>query len=331
MTDYHGVLVLVELQDQAVASISKELLGVGQALAGQMGQDVSALLLGHELGDAAKEAIALGADRVYAADSPGLTLYNSESYLDVMLRICRQIRPAVVLLGQTSMGRDLAPLLAAELGGSLSTDCVDLRVDPSSGRLVLTRPVYGGNALAAVESRASPQMATVRGRAMEPAQPDMSRHGDVIAVEVADIKTRVRTLEVVKTETGQVKLEEAKIVVAGGAGIGDAGDFDLVRDLAVVLGGAVGATRLPCEEGLVPWSLQIGQTGKIVAPDLYFAVAISGAPQHMAGCSGARCIVAVNRDAQANIFKAADFGIVADYRQALPVLIEKCREIKGGH
>jgi electron transfer flavoprotein alpha subunit len=331
MADYRGVLVLAEIRDQAIAPITRELLGVGKKLAQDMGEGLSALLLGSGLGAATKEAIALGAGKVYVVDGTAFASYNSDGYLTAVTKVCQEIRPAVFLMGQTSTGRDLAPLVAARLGASLSTDCVDLKIDPATKKLVQTRPVYGGNALAVVVSKAYPQMATVRARAMKPAESDASRRGEVIAVDVGNLETRVRIVDVVKMETGQVKLEEAKVVVAGGAGISEVKDFDLVKELAAVLGGAVGATRLPCEEGLVPWGFQIGQTGKIVAPDLYIAVAISGAPQHMAGCSGSKCIVAVNKDPQANIFKVADFGIVADYKQALPVMIKKCQEIKTSH
>jgi len=331
MADYHGVLVLAEMRDQAIAPITKELLGLGRKLAQDMGEGLCTLLLGSDLGATTKEVIALGADKVYVVDSAAFASYNSDSYLTAVTKVYQETKPAILLMGQTSIGRDLAPLVAARLGASLSTDCVDLKIDPATKKLVQTRPVYGGNALAVVVSKAYPQIATVRARAMEPAEPDASRQGEVVAVDVGSPETRVRIVDVVKAETGEVKLEEAKVVVAGGAGISEAKDFDLVKELAAVLGGAVGATRLPCEEGLVPWGYQIGQTGKIIAPDLYIAVAISGAPQHMAGCSGSKCIVAVNRDPQANIFKVADFGIMADYKQALPVMIKKCQEIKAGN
>jgi len=329
MTDYRGVVVLAEVQDGVVSAVGKELLGIGRKLAGELGDQLGALLIGSGLEGAATEAIAWGADRVYVADSPDLARFNSDAYASVAEKVCREAFPAVFLLGQTSIGRDVAPRVAARLGASLSTDCVDLRIDSDSRRLVQTRPVYGGNAMATIISKAYPQMATVRPRSASPLEPDASRTGEVVPVQLDSFEMKTRLVDVVREEVEGVKLEEAKVIVAGGAGIASAEDFRLVHDLAGVLGGAVGATRLPCEEGWVTSSFQIGQTGKIVAPDLYIAVAVSGAPQHMAGCLGSRCIVAINRDPDAHIFKVADFGIVADYKEALPVLIDKCREAKG--
>ena len=329
MSDYRGVLVLAETQDKGIAPITKELLGAGRKLANELAQELSALLIGSEAEAASSDVIAWGADRVYIAHSPDLDKHNSDSYTTTATRVCQEIAPSIFLLGQTSIGRDVAPRVAARLGASLTTDCVELGIDPDSKRLVQARPVYGGNAMATIISKAYPQMATVRPRSMSPLAPDDSRAGEVIPVEVGILDTRARVVDVVKEEVEGIKIEEARVIVGGGAGITGAEDFQLVRQLANVLGGAVGATRLPCQEGWVSSSLQIGQTGKIVAPDLYIAVAISGAPQHMAGCLVSKCIVAINRDRDAEIFKVADFGIVADYKEALPALIRKCQELKS--
>ena len=327
MTDCRGVLVLAETQDKGIASVTKELLGIGRKLADDLGEELGALLIGSGMDAASREVAALGMDKVYVADSRDLAGFKSDSYTAVVTRVCQEAAPSIVLMGQTSMGRDVAPRVAARLGGSLSTDCVDLKIDPDSKRLVQTRPVYGGNAMATLVAKAYPQIVTVRPRSMPASEPGASRGAQVIAVDAGSLETKVRVVDVVREEVQGVKLEEAKVVVAGGAGISGPEDFDLVRQLAEVLGGAVAATRLPCEEGWVSSSFQVGQTGKIVAPDLYVAVAVSGAPQHMAGCLGSKCIVAVNNDPEANIFKVADYGIVADYREALPVLIKRCQEI----
>ena len=330
MREYRGVLVLAETQDKGIASITRELLGIGRKLADELGEELSALLIGGGAEAASSEAVAWGADRVYTAYGPDLDDYDSDRYTAVATRTCQEAAPSVFLMGQTSIGRDIAPRVAARLGASLSTDCVELRIEPDGRRLVQTRPVYGGNAMAVLVSKACPQMATVRPRSMSPLDPDVSRTGKVIPVEVGSLETKAKVIDRVKEEVEGVKLEEAKVIVAGGAGISGAEDFGLVRELANVLGGAVGATRLPCEEGWLPSSLQVGQTGKIVAPDLYIAVAISGAPQHLAGCSGSKYIVAINRDPEAHIFKVADFSIVADYKEALPALTKKCQELKTG-
>jgi electron transfer flavoprotein alpha subunit len=327
MSEHRGVLILAEAQDGQVAPVTRELLGLGRTLAGQLADELSALLVGSGVEGISQDVIALGADKVYLVDSPELSSFNSDAYTAVATKVCREAAPSIFLMGHTSIGRDIAPRVAARLGASLSTDCVDLRMDPDTRRLLQTRPVYGGNALATVVSKAYPQIATVRPRSAGPADPDSSRNGQVLLVDVGTLDMKARVLETVKEETEGVKLEEAGVIVAGGAGISGAQDFDLVRQLAAVLGGAVGATRLPCEEGWVSSSFQIGQTGKIVAPELYIAVAVSGAPQHMAGCSGSKCVVAINSDPEAHIFKVADFGIVADYREAVPALIKKCQEL----
>lgn len=327
MDDYRGVLILAEIQDEGIAPVTKELLGAGRRLADELGEDLSALLIGSGIEAATSEVIAYGADKVCVADNPALADYNSDSYTVVAAKVCQEAASSIFLMGQTSIGRDIAPRVAARLGASLSTDCLELRIDPDSRRLVQTRPVYGGNALATVVSKAYPQMATIRPRALSPLSPDHARTGQVVSVEVGSLQTKARVIERVKEEIEGVRLEEAKVIVTGGAGFNGAEEFELIRELATALGGAVGATRLPCEEGWISSSLQIGQTGKIVAPDLYIAVAVSGAPQHMAGCSGSKYIVAINRDPEANIFKMADFSIVADYQEALPALTKKCREL----
>lgn len=330
MTDYRGVLVLAETQDKGITSVTKELLGIGRKLADELGEELGALLIGSGMDAASREVAAWGIDTVYVADSPDLAGFNSDSYTAVATRICQEAAPSIILMGQTSIGRDIAPRVAARLGTSLSTDCVELRIEPDGKRLVQTRPVYGGNAMAVIVSKAYPQVATVRPRSMSPLDPEVSRTGKVIPVEVGSLETKAKVIDRVKEEVEGAKLEEAKVIVAGGAGIAGTEDFGLVRELANVLGGAVGATRLPCEQGWLPSSLQVGQTGKIVAPDLYIAVAISGAPQHLAGCSGSKYIVAINRDPEAHIFNVADFSIVADYKEALPALTKKCQELKTG-
>ena len=329
MSDYHGVLVLGETENGGIVSITKELLGIGRKLAGELGEELSALLIGSGLETASKEAITWGADRVYLVDNPVLATYNSDCYTAVVAKVCQEVSPSVFLMGQTSMGRDIAPRVAARLKASLSTDCIELRIAPDSKRLIQTRPVYGGNAVAVVVPKAYPQMATIRAKSMSPLGPDSSRQGKVIPVDVrADsLIAKAKLTNTVKEEVAGIKLEDAKVIVAGGAGLGGPEGFKLVEELAKILGGAVGATRIPCEEGWVPTSFQIGQTGKIVTPDLYIAVAISGAQQHIAGCLGSKCIVAINRDPEAYMLKAADFGVVGNYEQALPALIKKCREL----
>lgn len=329
MGEHRGVLILGEVEDKGIAPITKELLGIGRKLADELGEGLSALLIGSEVKELSREAITWGADKVYIADNPALATYNSDCYTAVVTKACKEIAPSIFLLGQTSIGRDVAPRAAARLGASLATDCIELKIAPDTKRLIQTRPVYGGNAMAVTVSKAYPQIATVRPRSMSPLSPNTSRAGDVVTIDIgADVLvTKAKVTQRMKEEVKGIKLEEAKVVIAGGAGISGAEDFKQLWELAKVLGGAVGATRIPCEQGWVSSGLQIGQTGKIVTPDLYIAVAISGAPQHIAGCLGSKYIVAINTDPEANMLKVANFGVVGDYKEALPALIAKCKEL----
>jgi electron transfer flavoprotein alpha subunit len=265
-------------------------------------------------------------------DDPLLQNYQTDSYVAVMERVTKQFSPRILLLGHTAIGRDLAPRLAFRLGVGLSTDCVELSLDPESKLLLETRPVYGGNARAIFAYEGYPQIATVRAKAMSPLERDDSRQGEVVTlpagIDASAIRTRV--IDKVKEEVAGIKLEDAEVVVCGGRGIGGPEGFKQLEELAKVLKGAVGATRPPCDNGWVPATLQIGLTGKIVTPTLYIAVALSGSSQHMAGCSGAKNIVAINRDPEANIFREARFGVVGDWKQVLPAFIEKCKELMAG-
>jgi electron transfer flavoprotein alpha subunit len=330
MAEHKGVIVCGEVEDKTITRITKELLGGGRQLADSLGEELGALLLGSELGDIGKQVIAFGADKVYIVDHPLLASYHSDAYTTVVTKLCQQLNPAILLLGQTDMGRDLAPRLASKLGGGLSTGCTELDIDPETKLLMQTRPVYGGNANAVYVTRsARPQIATVRPRSMPTLERDDSRQGETITIEaeVDSSVMRYKIVERVKEEAEGIKLEDAEVVVAGGRGIGSKENFNIIQDLAKLLGGAVGATMPPCEDGWVPSSLQIGQTGKVIGPNLYIAVAISGAMQHIATCLDSKNIVAINKDPEASIFKVADYGVVGDYKEVLPAFMEKCREL----
>jgi len=333
MADAKGVLVFGEVADGTVAAATQELLGVGCRLASALGEPLSVALLGPGLTAAAKEAIAFGADKVYVVDDPLLQAYQPDPYVAAMEKVCAQASPRILLLSQNDVGRDLAPRLAFRLGTGLSTDCIDLCIDESSKLLLETRPVYGGNALAQfVCEGCSPQIATARAKAFEALARDDSRQGEVISIAAGLDASVVRaaTVQKVKEETEGVRLEDAVVVVSGGRGMGGAENFQMLEALAKLFGGAVGATRAACDSGWVPATIQIGLTGKIVSPTVYFAVALSGASQHMAGCSGAKNIIAINKDPEANIFRAAHYGVVGDYKQVLPALVEKCKELLAG-
>jgi len=247
-------------------------------------------------------------------------------------KVVRQAMPRILLLGQTSIGRDLAPRLAFRLETTATMDCIELEIDAGSKRLRRTKPVYGGNARAVFTSELDPQIATVRTKAMTPLAPDTSRKGEVVNVAAGldSSKVRTRVLEKVKQEVEGISLEAANVVISGGRGMGGAEGFKQLEELAKMLKGAMGASRPPCDNGWVPDVLQVGLTGKIVAPDLYIAVALSGSSQHMAGCSGCKNIVAINKDPEANIFREARFGVVGDWKKVLPAFSAKVKELLAG-
>ena len=329
MAEYKGVMVYCEVTEDKLAAIATELLGCGRKLADDLEQELSAVLVGSEISGSAQETIASGADKVYVVDDPLLKDYQTDSYVSAMEKLTKQVMPQILLLGQTSIGRDLAPRLAFRLDTVVSMDCVELAIDPNSKRLLQTKPVFGGNARAIFTSESYPQVATVRAKAMSPLEPDASRQGEVITVDAGIDPSAIRTkvLEKVPEEVAGIKLEDAKIVVSGGRGIGSAEGFKQLEELAKILRGTVGATRPPCDNGWVSDLMQVGLTGKIISPDLYIAVALSGSSQHMSGCSGSKTIVAINKDAEANIFREARFGVVGDWKKALPAFTNKVKEL----
>jgi len=332
MDTHKGVLVFGEIAEGKLAPITIELLGVGRKLANELGEDLSTLLMGGKAGGLGQEAIAYGADKVYVAEDSLLDHYDSDAYTQVAADLCRKALPSIMLLGHTDVGCDLAPRLNGRLGGGLAMDCLALSVDRASKLLVSTRPVFGGNAHATIVSKsARPQMATLRLKTVPAAERNDSRQGQVIPVEgkVDPSALKVKVVERIKEVVEGVKLEDADVVVTGGRGIGSAQNWAMVKELAGVLGGAVGATRPACDEGWAAVTLQVGQSGKVVSPKLYIAVALSGAMSHITGCLGSKVIVAINKDKEANIFNVAHFGIVADYKEVVPALTAKLKELKS--
>ena len=332
MADFKGVMVYGEVAEGKLTAIATELLGCGRKLADDLGEELSAVLIGSNVSSLAQEVIAFGADKVFVVEDPLLKDYQTDSYVSVAEKVVKQVMPQILLLGQTSTGRDLAPRLAFRLETTVAMDCIELAIDPESKKLMQTKPVYGGNAQAIFITDSYPQMATARTKAMSPLERDDSRKGEVIAIESGLDPSTIRTkvLEKVVEEVEGIKLEDASIVVAGGRGIGDAEGFKQLEELAKLLKGAVGASRPPCDNGWVPDTHQVGLTGKIVAPDLYIAVAISGSSQHMSGCSGSKNIIAINKDPEANIFREAAFGVVGDWKKVLPALTNKVKELLAG-
>ena len=322
-----SVLVIGEVDGGSLTAGTAELLGAATRLSADLGGGVACALIGAGVAAAADAAIAAGADTVYVAEHEGLAQYQTETYVPVAAAIAEQDGPKVVLLGQTSVGRDLAPRLATRLESAAAMDALSIEVE--GDRVKATRSSYGGNARQVVTVRTDPQVITVRAKSQDPLAEDAGPSGDVetVAVELAEAKATLSGKD--QAESEGVKLEDAEIVISGGRGLGAPEAFADLERLAGVVGGAVGASRAACDLGWYPPSQQVGLTGTVVSPTLYVAIAISGASQHMAGCGGAKNIVAINKDPEANIFRFSRFGIVDDYKKVLPALEEELKKAFG--
>jgi electron transfer flavoprotein alpha subunit/NAD-dependent dihydropyrimidine dehydrogenase PreA subunit len=329
--DYQGIWVLAEQKEGRLKPVSQELLGCGDGLARILNQELSAVLLGHKIKSLTRDLCQYGAEKVYQADHPYLAQYQTEAYTSVLADLISQYRPNVVLIGATPMGRDLAPRLARRLGLGLTADCTELSIDPEDRHLLQTRPAFGGNVMATIVSKWSrPQMATVRPGIMKPLSSDPSRKGEVISykprLHKKDLTTKI--IEVVKEKKKQVDLSQARVVVAGGRGLGSEKGVKALEELAAALGGEVAGSRVAVELGWIPAERQVGQTGQSVRPDLYIACGISGAIQHKAGMQNAKTIIAINKDPMAPIFEIADYRVVGDLLDVVPALTRAVR--KGG-
>ncbi len=323
-------MILAELQKDRLAGISAELVTAGLKIAGQLGEELSALLIGENTGNRAQELICLGVHKVYVVDNPVFSCYRFEPYLELIARICQEIQPNVFLMGHTEVGQDLGPRLAFRLNTGFVPNCVELGVAPESGLLQMTRPVYGGKAHGLyMVNNGGLQIATVAPKVFEAALREDSRQGKITLLPWENEATsfKIQVVERVETESAGVRLEDATVIVSGGRGVGSAEDFAGLKELADTLGGSIGASRVAVDNNWVPNILQVGLTGKVVKPNVYIAIGISGSLQHMAGCSTAKTIIAINRDPEAQIFKMAHFGVVADWREILPPLIEKCKAL----
>jgi electron transfer flavoprotein alpha subunit len=325
-----GILIYGETQGKQLAGSTKELLGIGRRLADLANDKVFVLLIGEEeIAHCGKEAICFGADEVFLTEDKRLQHYQPELWLEISEALCNQINPAIVLMSHNALGADLAPRVAFRLKTSLTVDCIDVALDPETKLLQRTKPIYGGNALAVYRSPATPQIATIREKTFSPGEQDDSRKGTVVPFnpELDFSKTQIKIIEVIEEETPGIKLEDAEAIVCGGRGVGDSEGFAELEELAEMLGGAVAGTRPASEKGWIPPRLQVGLTGKKVSPKLYLAVGVSGAIQHIAGMVGSKCIVAINKDPEANIFNEAHYGAVGDYREILPAFKEKVKEL----
>ena len=325
----NAILVVGEVADGALIPTTAEMLGAARRLAGDSGGTVGCALMGSGIEGNAQEAIAFGADEVLVVDDAALAEYNSDVYIQAMVKVVEQASPPIILFGQTNLGRDLAPRLAFRLNTGVVMDSIELAME--GGRLAATRPCYGGNARAVNAVKTDPQIATVRAKSQDPLERDDSRQGQVTKVDpsIDASATKIKVTDRKGITAEGVRLEDADTVVSGGRGMGGPENFDVIEELAGALGAAVGASRAVCDLDWRPVSDQVGLTGKVVSPTLYIAVAISGASQHMAGCSGSKNIIAINKDPDANIFKASRFGIVEDYAKVMKPLIEAIKKEKG--
>ena len=328
---YAGIMVFAEYRHGSIAPVSFELLGIGRKLADKRGTGLSVVLPGGEVTRFADALIAAGADTVYLVEDPALQQFREDLYAAVLEQVIRERKPEVVLAGATAIGRSVMPYVATAIDAGLTADCTGLEIREKDGMLLQTRPAFGGNIMATIECPDTrPQMATVRPKVMAPAEPDPTRRGEVIRLELPPqvLQSRIEVLDSVINEADKVNIQEVETLVAGGRGLDSAKGFALLRELAAELGGAVAASRAAVDSGWIPYPHQVGQTGKTVSPKLYVACGISGAVQHMVGMQSAEVIVAINRDASAPIFNIATYGVVGDLYEVVPQLIRRLQEIR---
>ena len=322
LAEYKGVYVIAEEFEGKLRNVTLELLGQGKQLAEGIGDEVGAVLIGHNVKPLAQELIAHGAHKVYVYDDPKFEHYNTTAFTRALVHFFNEVKPNVYLVGATNIGRDLGPRVANALQTGLTADCTNLFVDDDGKTIVWTRPALGGNIMAEIVCRNDrPQMGTVRPNVFKKPEADPNATGEVIDMHVdlteADFLTKF--VELIKVGGNGIKIEEADIIVAGGRGMnGNEAFTGMLKELADVLGGAVGASRAAVDAGWIDALHQVGQTGKTVGPKIYIAAGISGAIQHLAGMSGSDCVIAINKDEDAPIFKVADYGIVGDAFEIVP-------------
>jgi electron transfer flavoprotein alpha subunit len=328
---YKNVWIFIEHESDKVSNVSFELLGEGRKLADALGCQLCGMLFADKgvVDRFAKEAIANGAEKVYVMESPVLGQYRTDSYANAAIHLIRKYKPEIVLFGATTQGRDFAGTVATTLEAGLTADCTGLDIDPETKYLRQTRPAFGGNIMATILDYPNyrPQMSTVRPKVFPMPLRDDSRKGEIIreTLQMTEDQIRTKVLEFIKgTET--VNLVDAEIIVSGGRGLGGAESFKVIRELANVLGAAVGASRAAVDSGWIPYEHQVGQTGRTVRPRIYFACGISGSIQHQAGMKTSDIIIAINKDPEAPMFKIATFGIVGDLFTVVPMLTQEFKK-----
>lgn len=333
--EYKNVWSFIETFEDKPKNVGLELLGQAKKLAGKLGEKVGAVVIGADCTEAAKAAAEHGADFVYVVENPGYKNFSAETHAYILTSLIEKYKPSAILIGATNNGRDLGSRVAVRIHTGLTADCTELDVDQESGNVAYTRPAFGGNLMATIlcaETR--PQMGTIRPGAFKKEEPEPGRKAKVVREDIA-VPTELLLTELLKftpfESIGGVKIEDAKIIVSGGRGLGRAENFKLIEDLAAAMGGAVGASRAAVDAGWIPHQQQVGQTGKTVMPEIYVAVGISGAIQHVAGMSSSEYVIAINKDPDAPIFNVADVGIVGDLFEIVPMLTEKLKGLKSGN
>jgi len=323
-----GIWIIAEQREGELRKISFELTSEARRLADQMGQSVTAVLLGSNIKEKAPELGKYGADKVIVADDSRLSTYTTDAYVSVIAQLAQVGEPAIILLGASVQGKDLSGRLAARLGVGMVQDCVAFSLE--NGNLVAKRPIYAGKAYATATFKDSvPQIATARPNVLELNEPDGSKSAEVIDAEfnLDDSQLKTKVVEIIQEEGAKVDLTEAERIVSGGRGMKGPENYNILEELADIIDATVGASRSAVDSGWRPHSDQVGQTGKVVSPNLYIACGISGAIQHLAGMSTSKCIVAINKDPEAPIFQKADYGIVGDLFEVVPALSEEIKKI----
>jgi electron transfer flavoprotein alpha subunit len=323
--DYRGIWVFAEQKNGRVQSVAYELLGKAQELAKKLNTQVSAVLIGNKLEDQLDELVFCGADNIYLVEAPELANFQDEPYTNILVELIKKHKPEIFLCGATNIGRSLISRVAINIKAGLTADCTGLDIDPDKKILLQTRPAFGGNIMATIISpNYRPQMATVRHKVFAPMAPDKKRKGKIIkeSFNPALYVSRTKLLDIIDEIESTVNLSEADIIVSGGRGMGGPENFKLLEELAHVLGSAVGSSRAAVDAGWMPYSHQVGQTGRTVSPKIYIACGISGQIQHLVGMQSSKIIVAINKDPEAPIFKVATYGIVGDLFQVVPALTQ---------
>ncbi len=327
--DYKGIWVFIEQKKGKVQSVSYELLGKAQELAKKLNCQVSAVAIGDKLDDQLDELIWQGADNIYLVEAAEIANFQDEPYTNIIVELVKKYKPEILLCGATAIGRSLISRVAVKIKAGLTADCTGLDIDPDKKILLQTRPAFGGNIMATIISpNYRPQMATVRHKVMQPMSPDKHRKGKIIreSFDSSLYFSRTKLLDIVDEVESLVNLAEADIIVSGGRGMGSPENFKILEELAHVLGAAVGSSRAAVDAGWMPYSHQVGQTGRTVGPKIYIACGISGQIQHLVGMSSSKIIIAINKDPEAPIFKVATYGIVGDLFQIVPALTKKFKE-----